>query len=722
MDMRNILVVTFLISIYNSNSQEFDFLAHFEGTCQSAEINGNLAYFNSGPNINILDISDPDNILLINTFHTGYFFPVDIKYYNGYLFICSGVKGFLIYNVSNPMVPHFVSWVNWPICFYGFNSILQDSIILIAEGTEESISIFDITDPNYPTFLSRIEFPINQYNAYALNKNILYGFEVDGNANYDHYIRAYDISNTTQPELETGLRLCGESEETYPDDMLIYNEDLLVAFDDTIKIYDVSFSDTIIYSGKFSLPYEVSKMHLQGDTLFLMCPAHGILLFNVSDLLNPYFLGVFEQPNPINKITTKNDILTTSLGYKGFELFNISELTNPLKKYEFKQTDEVQAIEIQNNLAFIGMDEKGVQIVDITNPLEPIDLGNIDSIKRIEKFEYYQGFLFCREDSEYHTVHIIDINDPENPVKVNEIYTSGFICDFKINNNVLYLMVDTEWLKFFDITNPALPVEESSYQQDGSKIDVNGNLLVMIYSAETKFYYRIKTFKLGPNYSIIACDNKVFGNPPNYHPREIIINYPYIHIGVSNGVVVAKVNELYDISFCDEIIYEGWSSFTQTFNSDNDYIYLSGHFNGIDQLLIIEIQDPYNLNITKSINRYVLNIALKPNLIFTSESQNGYSIYGDYNVGFSEQNMISYTSKSNIFPNPTNDKITITNNSDLLQTKTISIFKINGQKVMEWNFQNQKQVEIDLSTFSKGIYLVKIQTKEGMEVKKLLIQ
>jgi hypothetical protein len=720
--MRNLIIVIFLICIYKSNSQVFDFIAHFEGTCQSAEIKGNYAYFNSGQNINIIEISDPDNIILINTFHTGYFFPVDIKYYNGYLFICSGVKGFLIYDVSNPMIPQFVSWVNWPECKYGFESIIQDSIILIDEWHEESVSIFDITDLYNPTFLSRIEFPINQNNAYALNKNILYGFEVDINSTYDHYIRAYNISNTTLPELKTELRLCGESEEPYPDDMLIYDESLLVAFDDTIKIYDISFSDTIIYSGKFFIPYEVSKMHLQGDTLFLLCSTYGIVLYNVSDILNPDFLGIFEQINAIDKISTKNDILTTSLGYKGFELFKISELTNPLKKYEFKHTDEVQAIEIQNNLAYIGMYENGVQIVDITNPFEPVHLGNIGLVKRIERFEYYQGFLFCREDSEYHTIHIIDVNDPGNPIKVNEIYTSGFISDFKINNNVLYLMVDTKWLKFFDITNPALPVEEASYQQDGSRIDVYGNLLVMIYKAETKFYYRIKTFKLGPNYSIIACDNKVFGNPPNYNPREIIINYPYIHIGVSNGVVVAKVNELFNVSFCDEIIYTGWSQFTQTINSDNDYIYLSGHFNGIDQLLIIDIQNPFNLNIIKSINRYVLNIALKPNLIFTSESQNGYSIFGDNSVGFSEQIMKSFNSQSNIYPNPTRDRITINNNSDFHQTNTISIFKINGQKVMEQNFQNQKQVEIDTSTLPKGIYLVKIQAKEGTEFKKLVKQ
>lgn len=75
-----------------------------------------------------------------------------------------------------------------------------------------------------------------------------------------------------------------------------------------------------------------------------------------------------------------------------------------------------------------------------------------------------------------------------------------------------------------------------------------------------------------------------------------------------------------------------------------------------------------------------------------------------------------------IYPNPAKDKITITNNSDILQTITITIFQISGQKIMEQNFKNQKLSEMDVSTLPIGIYLLKIQTNEGLEVKKLVKQ
>jgi LEA14-like dessication related protein len=52
----------------------------------------------------------------------------------------------------------------------------------------------------------------------------------------------------------------------------------------------------------------------------------------------------------------------------------------------------------------------------------------------------------------------------------------------------------------------------------------------------------------------------------------------------------------------------------------------------------------------------------------------------------------------------------------------VVIFTIKGEQVMNKKFRNQNQVEIDVRTLAKGIYLVKIQSGEGMEVKKLVVE
>ena len=86
------------------------------------------------------------------------------------------------------------------------------------------------------------------------------------------------------------------------------------------------------------------------------------------------------------------------------------------------------------------------------------------------------------------------------------------------------------------------------------------------------------------------------------------------------------------------------------------------------------------------------------------------------------QDPVLAESSFTIYPNPATNKITISTNRKLPGETTISIINISGQQLMQARFQNQTKFEMDVSTLSKGIYLVKIQTNTGIETKKLVIQ
>jgi hypothetical protein len=47
---------------------------------------------------------------------------------------------------------------------------------------------------------------------------------------------------------------------------------------------------------------------------------------------------------------------------------------------------------------------------------------------------------------------------------------------------------------------------------------------------------------------------------------------------------------------------------------------------------------------------------------------------------------------------------------------------MNGAILKQEKFQSQNLIELDVSAMAKGIYLVKIQTKKGIETKKLVVQ
>ena len=115
---------------------------------------------------------------------------------------------------------------------------------------------------------------------------------------------------------------------------------------------------------------------------------------------------------------------------------------------------------------------------------------------------------------------------------------------------------------------------------------------------------------------------------------------------------------------------------------------------------------------------------------FTDTSQ-GYAV-GETGVilatlnggGFpvSVENQLTNTSTFTLYPNPTNNKVIITDNQKLNSVIKISIFSMRGEQVINEDFQNQSRIEINVNLFAKGIYLVKIQTSTGVETKKLVIQ
>jgi len=75
-----------------------------------------------------------------------------------------------------------------------------------------------------------------------------------------------------------------------------------------------------------------------------------------------------------------------------------------------------------------------------------------------------------------------------------------------------------------------------------------------------------------------------------------------------------------------------------------------------------------------------------------------------------------------VYPNPATNKISIETHGNLLGETTICIFNINGALLQQEKFQSQNLIEMDVSAMAKGIYLLQIQTKAGVESKKLVVQ
>jgi hypothetical protein len=75
-----------------------------------------------------------------------------------------------------------------------------------------------------------------------------------------------------------------------------------------------------------------------------------------------------------------------------------------------------------------------------------------------------------------------------------------------------------------------------------------------------------------------------------------------------------------------------------------------------------------------------------------------------------------------LFPNPANRKVVITDNFKWSGETSVTLFGISGKQLMHFQFRNRPVFEIDVNSLSNGLYLLRIETPEAVESKKLLIQ
>ncbi len=77
-----------------------------------------------------------------------------------------------------------------------------------------------------------------------------------------------------------------------------------------------------------------------------------------------------------------------------------------------------------------------------------------------------------------------------------------------------------------------------------------------------------------------------------------------------------------------------------------------------------------------------------------------------------------------VFPNPVSDRLQLsTEGTRGMQLKGFSLFNINGQKVMEAQYQNETTSEsVNVNQLDNGIYLMKVETNQGVSSYPLLIQ
>ncbi|CAN1561993.1 Secretion system C-terminal sorting domain [Flavobacteriaceae bacterium] len=166
------------------------------------------------------------------------------------------------------------------------------------------------------------------------------------------------------------------------------------------------------------------------------------------------------------------------------------------------------------------------------------------------------------------------------------------------------------------------------------------------------------------------------------------------------------------------------------FNADNqvEFLYKAYKNGGGGRELKIYLCNQSGNLLQSFPNRYYAGLKKTANndykLILGNENQNSVTLAYDYDVYSltgtlsTEQQQIYSKNISFAFPNPANDLINISNKLSNNEISTLEIYNIEGKKILEKKVSNNNEpIKLDISTFSSGIYIYKLNGETNRFIK-----
>ena len=406
--------------------------------------------------------------------------------------------------------------------------------------------------------------------------------------------------------------------------------------------------------------------------------------------------------------------------------------------------------------AIVGLDN-GTAFIDITDPVAPVYLGKLPTqtgSATARDIKTYNNYAFVVSDNNgNHGMQIFDLTRLRNVPNPPETFTVDALYSDFTNAHNLAINEDTGYayalrtnlfgggVHFINIQDPLNPINEGGVSgvfthdaqiiiYDGPDTDYTGQEILFSYNG---FDQNVTIVDVTDKGSPQVISTFTYSQNEHAHQGWVTENHEYIimgdesdelNLGIDTRTIVFDITDLDNPT--ESFVYVG-----PTAASDhNGYVkgdtyYLANYNAGLRVIDISQIDsgtmtetgyfDVYPANNASGFNGAwsVYPYFESGNLVISARASNGgLFVVTDNKLGIDSFNDSSLFA---ITPNPADDVITLTltNNSSLT---AVHIYDSTGRLVLK----GTNSTTIDVASFDSGIYLVKVETAQGIQTKRLI--
>ncbi len=539
------------------------------GYYQEIEIEGNRLYATSYYGFEVIDISDPENPVVIGR-APSLENSEEIAVKDGYVYLTDWIRGVYCYDARDPEnISKIWTFPENPPDLNLFEDVKVHENRLYVCAWNRGVEIFDIEDPSSPRHLG------------------------------------------TYPTCQLPCAI------TFKDSLAIIGDYVREGF----LVVDLRDVGRFIAHGSGSASGRVDDILAAGDLLFTST-SNGYAIHGIRNTPRPSRLRMIRSDKWIHCVNVKDNFIFVSESGGALKIMDITEPTQPQEVFAddttFYNWGNVHFID--EDRALIAGYYDGLALYNFENPEEPERLARHDLLSpTVYKMAVANGYVYLPRYNE--GLMVIDATDPINPEIMNPADTTHCSRVLAYNGEILFsssavLGSDENLLKIWSLDNPESPelIGEQLIDASFPDMDVYGEIMSLNgYNSDIELW----DISVPEEPMLLSrIDNM------GYRYTSLFGDYLYA-IGGDNDI-------LYVIDIIDpenpEILseYDGFE-FGYGLDSDQSRVYVSDGDNGV---IVLDVSDPGRIEREATIQtrEWAVNVAIDDTLLYICDSDGGLKI------------------------------------------------------------------------------------------------
>lgn len=354
-----------------------------------------------------------------------------------------------------------------------------------------------------------------------------------------------------------------------------------------LSVWDYSDPYHPFQTGEVVTPDAIKDIVVAGKYIYVANRYSGFTIIDNHDPSNPKICARNEDV-----MYSRHLFVRDSLAYlaspDGFWIVNIKDPYHPIITGSILQIG-MGDVYVSGDYAYIT--EQGLSVIDITDPAHPVKISHIgsDTTYYIDIY-VHEGYAYITEADR--GLNVYNVQDPENPVFVNNMYNGKWVWDVWGKDNLIFLPMDNpEWihLRVLDISDPENITEVGGLQDiptDWEQLYVYGD-----YVFWTTTYSGVRVVDISdPSDPTIISSMATSG--------------PCYDVMIQDTFAYVVNNDLYILDISDPLNPKETGSFRTPFYEDGSAVFAFGdkaYMSGHEGLRIIDVTDKTNPNELSSI-------------------------------------------------------------------------------------------------------------------------